>query len=120
MTRKAFLSAALFLAVAFPAHAEPIHIPMTADKTNANWCYVPTPDAHWTVEIGPGQLVMTSKTEIVQKSIIPVAADGSFDKEIELLSSNTFSSRLRIWGNVRTREFNSHNFRRFCKYHGTW
>jgi hypothetical protein len=113
------LAVALALAlIAVPAHAMSVSI--TADPTNASWCQKPDEKSHWTLEFVPGHVYMWTNTEIKEKHDIPVAADGSFDKTIEMLSANTFSSHLRVWGNVNTREFNTHNVRRFCKYHGTW
>ena len=95
-------------------------ITMHEDPTNASWCYKPDAKSHWNVEIEPGRIKMWTRTEIREEHVIHVSSDGSFDTTIEMLSANTFSSRVRVWGNVNTHEFNSHNFRRFCKYHGNW
>jgi len=114
---KALAIALALMFIAAPVHAASQFVPMVADPSNANWCAKPT---RWKLEFNPGVVRMWTRTEIEETHDIPVAADGSFNKTIEMLSSNSFSFQLHVWGNVNTREFHAHNVRRFCKYHGSW
>jgi hypothetical protein len=119
--KKLLCSTVAAFVVATAAHAETLKVMMFADPTNSSQCSKGAGTTGWPITIEANRIIIGTKGEQGdQADVLSVAADGSFDKVVEMLSANTFSFQVRFWGNVKTHELHTHNARRFCKYNGTW
>jgi hypothetical protein len=59
----------------------------------------------------------TAYYELAYRETIPVAADGSFDKQIRVPNGGGYGL-VRLFGNVKAREFHTVGAGEICKYNG--